>query len=137
MGWKCMDCKFQVLSIIYISAEYFIRFIYLENVIVIISSSHLIISVVTFFKKINVSLYYAPSSSCFVSGFCFLSAKLSAEMFVNLWAKTEGKLYWNIPLHTDTPSYCSYWGKTAYFVTFREAVIGRCSRKHLREEQRF
>ena len=35
VGWKCMDSKFQVLSNIYFGAEYRIRFIYLESVIVL------------------------------------------------------------------------------------------------------
>ena len=34
MRWKSMDSTLQVLSKIYFGAEYLIRFIYLENVVV-------------------------------------------------------------------------------------------------------
>ena len=34
MRWKSMDSTLQVLSNIYFDAEYLIRFIYLENVVV-------------------------------------------------------------------------------------------------------
>ena len=62
---------------------------------------------------------------------------LSAEMFVNFGAETKIKFCRDISLYTDIPSYCSYWRETAYFVTFPEAAIGRCSRKYLWEEQYF
>ena len=35
------------------------------------------------------------------------------------------------------PIYHHYWGETTYFALFPEAVIGRCSRKYLWEEQHF
>ena len=51
-------------------------------------------------------------------------------MFVNFRTKTERKVYCNVPLYTDIPSYCSYWGETVYFVTFPEAAIESCSREN-------
>ena len=36
-------------------------------------------------------------------------------MFVNLWAKTERKFYWNIPLYTNIPSYLLIFGKSSIF----------------------
>ena len=48
----------------------------------------------------------------------FSPAIFSADMFVNLWAKTERNFYLNIPLYTNIPSYCSYWGETAYLFCY-------------------
>ena len=91
------------------------------------------------------SIVIFPSCSCCVTKFClfyfFLPVILSAEMFVNLWAKVERKFYCNIPLCTIIPSYCSHWCETYLvtfvtyfvvkhiFVTFPKVATGRWSRK--------
>lgn len=72
-----------------------------------------------------------PCGSCFVCKFCFLPAIQSVKSFVDLLAKAKRKLYWNILLHTNIPSYYSQWSETSYFLTFPKAANGKCSRKDL------
>ena len=40
-------------------------------------------------------------------------------MFMNFWSKAERKIYRNIPLRSDKPSYCPNWCGTVYFIIFR------------------
>ena len=98
-----MSDIFHVPSNIYFNTGYLIKIIYLENLILLFA---LVICQFKqhFFKKSSYKFVLQASCVfCSVNIFYFLPAILSAEMFVNLQAKTERTFYWNIPLYTNTP----------------------------------
>ena len=109
-----MDNKFQVLSYVYFDAGYFRRSIYLENLLEIFAQFNW-----HFFTNNQCkSILLFPSGSYFVNKFCFLPAILSGEIFIDLWTQKKRNFYWKISLYTNMPSYCTYWGETAYLFCY-------------------
>ena len=89
-------------------------------------------------KKTNASLYYRFLLDLICYWILFFYRQYFQLRCSSICVLKEKENFSGIiSLHTNIPSSCSYWRETASFVTFPEAVIGRCSKKYLWEGQHF